>query len=495
MATIAARTGAATLEDARVQYWAQTDRIMAWFIAAQYPILACVAFFISPLTWIGESASPHTHLIAALTLGAVIAGTALGMARMAPGALMTRLTIGALQAVLGALFIHFGGGRIEWHFHVFVSLAILAIYRDWRVLVMSAAVVALDHASRGLFWPQSVYGIATISRFRWVEHAVWVVVEVGFLLLTMRRMSPEQIALASGKAETEERRANLERAVHDLSARLDEIGRTKDLSRPVDAGGVQVLEAAAEGVNRLLGELTQTIRDAGNAADQAVRAASEIASNTSDTHGAIEEIAAQAEQTSRSAEATRRAAEDGRNLVQQAVDSVREAGSLVEATAQSAGRFNEVAESISGFVSIIGDIAEQTNLLALNAAIEAARAGEHGRGFAVVADEVRKLADRSLAAANDVRASIDQLSAEADRTRATIDRARNQAGRTGELGADAGSALDKILRQVEEVASSMGEIDSTLRRVKENAEGAATGSEACSTAVRGAYERLSVFRV
>ena len=70
------------------------------------------------------------------------------------------------QMLMGALLIHLTGGRIETHFHVFGSLALLAFYRDWRVLVTASAVVASDHLLRGIFWPQSVYGILTVSPWR-----------------------------------------------------------------------------------------------------------------------------------------------------------------------------------------------------------------------------------------------------------------------------------------------------------------------------------------
>ena len=72
---------------------------------------------------------------------------------------MTRHSIAVAQMLMGALLIHLSGGRIETHFHVFGSLAFLAFYRDWTVLVSASVVVAADHLLRGLFWPQSVYGV------------------------------------------------------------------------------------------------------------------------------------------------------------------------------------------------------------------------------------------------------------------------------------------------------------------------------------------------
>ena len=86
--------------------------------------------------------------------------------------------------LMGALLIHLTGGRIETHFHVFGSLAFLAFYRDWRVLIPATIVVALDHMLRGFFWPQSVYGVLVASQWRWLEHAAWVVFEDVFLVVS-----------------------------------------------------------------------------------------------------------------------------------------------------------------------------------------------------------------------------------------------------------------------------------------------------------------------
>src|SRR5258707_12580963 len=91
-----------------------------------------------------------------------------------PGATMNRHVIAILQMMWSALLIHLTGGRIETHFHVFGSLALLAFYRDWTVLVPATLVVAADHAIRGALWPQSVYGELTASLWRTVGPASWV---------------------------------------------------------------------------------------------------------------------------------------------------------------------------------------------------------------------------------------------------------------------------------------------------------------------------------
>ena len=97
---------------------------------------------------------------AAWLLGGAITALPVGLAVLRPGRTSTRHVIAAGQMLMSALLIHLSGGRIETHFHVFGSLAFLAFYRDWTVFVPATVVVAADHFLRGLYWPESVYGVA-----------------------------------------------------------------------------------------------------------------------------------------------------------------------------------------------------------------------------------------------------------------------------------------------------------------------------------------------
>jgi signal transduction histidine kinase len=102
--------------------------------------------------------------------------------------------------------IHLTGGRIETHFHVFCSLAILAFYRDLRILVPATVVVAIDHFVRGIYWPESVYGVANPEWWRFLEHAGWVMFLDGFLIYNcleshreLWRLCEQQVALDDAK--------------------------------------------------------------------------------------------------------------------------------------------------------------------------------------------------------------------------------------------------------------------------------------------------------
>ena len=129
----------------------------------------------------------HPHVWSAVVLGGVLSFFPMVLAVLRPGRASTRYVIAVAQMLWSALLIHLTGGRIETHFHVFGSLAFLAFYRDWRVLVPATVVVAADHLLRGLYFPQSVYGVLTGGTWRWLEHAAWVLFEDVFLVMSCVR--------------------------------------------------------------------------------------------------------------------------------------------------------------------------------------------------------------------------------------------------------------------------------------------------------------------
>jgi two-component system sensor histidine kinase/response regulator len=205
------------------ELYRQTDRMFGYLMMAQWLAAIIFAVMVGPLTWSGAQSRIHVHVWAAVILGGIISVVPAGLAWRRPGEVSTRYTIAVAQMLMSALLIHMTGGRIETHFHVFGSLAILAFYRDWRVLVPATAVVAVDHLLRGLFWPQSVYGVFVASEWRWVEHAAWVVFEDVFLVIACVRGTRELREIAERTAILEQ--ANRDSARHaieqgELIARL-----------------------------------------------------------------------------------------------------------------------------------------------------------------------------------------------------------------------------------------------------------------------------------
>jgi signal transduction histidine kinase/DNA-binding response OmpR family regulator len=185
------------------QIYRQTDRLFAGLLLTQWLAGIGVAVWVSPLTWIGALSEVHIHVWAAIFLGGAIAIPPALLAWWQPGRTLTRHVVAVAQMFASALLIDLTGGRIETHFHIFGSLAFLAFYRDWRVLITASVVVALDHFVRGLWWPLSIFGTASVSHWRWLEHVWWVVFEDVFLVYTCVRSQ-------LGMREIAERRAQLE---------------------------------------------------------------------------------------------------------------------------------------------------------------------------------------------------------------------------------------------------------------------------------------------
>ena len=189
--------------------YARTDRLFAVLMVVQFAAGVVIAAAVSPRAWAGVSSSIHPHVWAAVGLGGIIASLPVWMALRHPGERVTRLTIAAAQLLFSMLLIHLTGGRIETHFHVFGSLAFLALYRDWRVLLVGTAVTAADHVLRGTFFPLSIYGTAVASPWRSAEHIVWVAFEDVILVIgavrgvgEMRRIADRTAALAQSEEHT-----------------------------------------------------------------------------------------------------------------------------------------------------------------------------------------------------------------------------------------------------------------------------------------------------
>ncbi|HKR11429.1 MAG TPA: histidine kinase dimerization/phosphoacceptor domain -containing protein [Pyrinomonadaceae bacterium] len=200
----------------------RTDRMFAGLMLLQWAAGIVAALVISPKTWAGSASQTHPHVWAALLLGGAISSLPIVLALTRPGRPTTRYTVAVGQMLMGALLIHLTGGRIETHFHVFGSLAFLSFYRDWKVLVPATLVVAADHFLRGLFWPQSVYGVLAASEWRWLEHAGWVLFEDTFLLIAIRHSIGEMKGIAERTAEIESLNEGLEAHVATRTAELAE---------------------------------------------------------------------------------------------------------------------------------------------------------------------------------------------------------------------------------------------------------------------------------
>lgn len=164
----------------------RTDRFFIRLMFAQWVVAIVLAFTLTPRTWSGSTSAVHVHVYGALFFGALFLSLPAYLAYKRPGAKVTRHVIAGAQMLWSGLLIHLCGGRIETHFHIFGSLALLAFYRDLYILIPATLVTAGDHLLRGMLWPESIFGAADPVWWRAFEHAGWVLFIDAFLALNCK---------------------------------------------------------------------------------------------------------------------------------------------------------------------------------------------------------------------------------------------------------------------------------------------------------------------
>ena len=215
----------ALFNEMRIAIFRRTDELFAGLFVFQWLAGIVAALLISPTAWAGEQGYTHIHVWAAIFLGGMIAIAPIAMVLAMPGRTLTRHVIAVAQMMTSGLLIHLSGGRIETHFHYFGSLAFLAFYRDWHVLITASIVAAADHFVRGQYFPMSMYGVAAIQPWRWVEHVGWVVFEDFFLIISIVQSLNEMKAIAANRARLETVNTQIEQEVTIRTAELRETGR------------------------------------------------------------------------------------------------------------------------------------------------------------------------------------------------------------------------------------------------------------------------------
>ena len=222
------RRAAELFEERKSANYRRTSRIFALLMAGQWVFAIAVAILFSPYGWEGKQKAVHAHVWIAIFLGGTLSSLPIYLTLTQPTSALTRNVVAVAQMLWSAVLIHLSGGRIETHFHVFGSLAFLAFYRDWKLLLPATVVVAADHLARQMFWPESVYGIVNPEWWRFIEHAFWVVFEdtvlIAACLLAVDEMRTTTRAQAEVELLSERERAKSEA----LNIALDELRTSQE---------------------------------------------------------------------------------------------------------------------------------------------------------------------------------------------------------------------------------------------------------------------------
>jgi methyl-accepting chemotaxis protein len=362
-----------------------------------------------------------------------LVGVAAAAVLLAGGSLISRLVLCVSLVGLVVLHIQLSMGTLEFHFGVFVTLAVLLIYRDWRPIVLAAVLFAVHHVVFDRLQAAG-YGFYCVTQpdfGRIVLHAAYVVVQTALEVMLALHM------------------ARMAREGEELSALLESVNRSRDIH--LDVSHVPVTMPAALALHTALHRMAQAVSVVLSVSDGVYGASKEIAQGNQDLScrtenqaSALGEAAASMEELSATVRQSATHTQEASQLAQQASAIAEAGGRVVAEVVETMQGIAQSSHQIGDILSVIDSIAFQTNILALNAAVEAARAGEQGRGFAVVANEVRQLAGRSAEAAKQIKGLIQTSSARVQQGTAQVDRA--------------GTTMGEVVAAIQRVSNLVGEI-------------------------------------
>lgn len=314
--------------------------------------------------------------------------------------------------------------------------------------------------------------------------------------------------------------------VNTLRDIIEKIAANSDLTLAVDIKSNDEIGATAKAFNTMMHKIRSLMNRISASATQVATASEEMSaiseqsnqgilhqlSETEQVATAITEMAATVQEVARNAAGASGAASQadeqaaqGNHTVGQVINAIRDLADEVEKTSDVIHELNNESDNIGSVLDVIKSIAEQTNLLALNAAIEAARAGEQGRGFAVVADEVRTLASRTQESTTEIEAMIERLQSGAQNAAHAMDQGKEKTKNTVERAEEAGQALGEITKVVstitdmntqiasaaEEQSSVSEEINRNVVSIKDIASETSDGAKQTATA-SGELAKLAI---
>jgi len=341
---------------------------------------------------------------------------------------------------------------------------------------------AIDSAERG-----KTLSIAVILG------AISIMAVFGYFLVTNIKQSLDQIQKMVNRVES-----NLDFTIRVDVKKQDEIGQTTQaLNRLLDKlqGNLKTIAKSAKSVASAASLMTTTSSEVAMASHQQSESASDMAATVEEMTVSINHVGDRAQEANRISRESGKLAISGENVIAKTVIDIQDIALTVSEAAELIHSLEQHSQQISNVVQVIKEVADQTNLLALNAAIEAARAGEQGRGFAVVADEVRKLAERTAISTQEIATTIKTMRTSVSNAVISMESVVSKVAQGVESTKEADDAIKQIgegsrnaVGMVEEITEAIREQASATNNIAVQVEKIAQMSEESSAAARQSAE-------
>jgi methyl-accepting chemotaxis protein len=295
-----------------------------------------------------------------------------------------------------------------------------------------------------------------------VTGLIFMAIAVAFAFVTFLVYLQKQILLPSRELSEKLRRmADRDFSTPVIRRTNDELGDIAESAETIRSAMNSILNELSDSSVQLDGsvqQLSEVIEITRSGVDQQLQQTEQVATAINELTSTMQEVASNAGMAADSANNADSAANNGRRIVARTIDDIEALAGEMDNASRTIHGLEAESEKIGGVLDVIKGISEQTNLLALNAAIEAARAGEAGRGFAVVADEVRALATRTQHSTEEIEAMIDRLQNGARQAVQVMEQSREHAQSSTGKSAEAGTSLEEITAAVGQITSMNAQI-------------------------------------